>query len=179
MQFNPILKNITARLYFTERITIQHREAQCVDANPNFDIPFLACHPRCGHPHPDYSNDLDDGLVSEAEVVQGLGRGDLSVMTPCSQGLGSQPYAGFFRQFRLLFRFCGRLMPSFCAGHYTSPSTRSQRNGQERFDMLAIISSVMDVRSYSGAQPHSSRAALSSRLFGQESAIPWRSGSMS
>ena len=58
-------------------------------------------------------------------------------------------------------------------------STRSQRNGQERFDMLTIMSSVMDVRSYSGAQPHSSRAVLSSRLFGQESAIPWRSGSMS
>ena len=38
------------------------------------------------------------------------------------------------------------------------------------------MSLVMASRSYSGSQPHSSRAALSSMAFGQDSAIDWRTG---
>lgn len=44
---------------------------------------------------------------------------------------------------------------------------------------LASMSAVIEARSYSGAQPHSSRAAESSSAAGQESAIACRTGSTS
>lgn len=44
---------------------------------------------------------------------------------------------------------------------------------------LASISTVIESKSYFGAQSHSLRAHESSREFGHEFAIPWRSSSIS